>query len=328
MMRTAFATPVLSSLLGACWCRVIHYFVGRQPFSKLCLSVTRKTAAVPLFLLASQLSAQSAPFIFMGGKAASGQNQQVGRALQNPAPQNLAPQTPPTQPPSDGTNQNSETSSSAATPPVSRQISGTGEGQQTKRILGIAPNFQAVSANLHLPVMTVKQKLWLATEGTFDYSSFISVGIEAGVEQATKTYPEFHQGAAGYGRYYWHTFADSGIENYFTGAFLPILTHQDPRYYTLYHGSFMRRTAYAFSRLGVTKRDSGLRDFNYSEIIGSGIAAGVSSRYYPEHERQASEILERWASQLLNDGVGNVFEEFWPDIHQRLFHHHPANEGQ
>lgn len=302
--------------------------MGRQPFSKLCLSVARKTAAVPLFLLASQLAAQSTPIIFIGGRPATGLDQQAGHALQNPPPQNVPSQTPSTQPPSTGTNQNSETSSSATAPVTSGQISDIGEGQQTKRILGIAPNFQAVSANTHLPAMTVKQKFWLATEGTFDYSSFISVGIEAGVEQATKTYPEFHQGAAGYGRYYWHTFADSGIENYFTGAFLPVLTHQDPRYYTLYHGSFVRRTAYAFSRLWVTKRDSGRRDFNYSEIIGSGMAAGVSSRYYPELERQASEILERWASQVLNDGVGNVFEEFWPNIHQRLFHHHPANDTQ
>ncbi len=307
---------------------MIHYFVGRQPFSKLCLSVARKTAVVPLFLLASQLSAQSNPHVSIAGRPACEQDQQAGRASQNSAPQNVPSQTPSTQPPSAGTTQNTKPSSSPATPPGTGQISDTGEGQQTKRILGIAPNFQAVSANTLLPAMTVKQKFWLATQGTFDYSSFISVGIEAGVEQATKTYPEFHQGAAGYGRYYWHTFADSGIENYFTGAFLPVLTHQDPRYYTLYHGSFMKRTVYAFSRLWVTKRDSGGRDFNYSEIIGSGISAGISSRYYPEQERQASEIVERWASQVLNDGVGNVFEEFWPNIHQKLFHHHPANGVQ
>ena len=196
------------------------------------------------------------------------------------------------------------------------------EGQQTKRILGIQPNFQAVSANVVPPPLTVKQKFWLATEGSFDYSSFISVGIQAGVEQATKTYPEFHQGAAAYGRYYWHTFADSGIENYFTGAIIASMTHEDPRYYTLYRGGFFHRTNYAFSRLWITKKDRGSRTFNFSEIVGSGLASEVSSRYYPAHEREASEILERWGSQVLNDGIGNIFEEFWPDIHSKLFHRH------
>jgi len=170
--------------------------------------------------------------------------------------------------------------------------------------------------------MSVKQKFWLATQGSFDYSSFISVGIQAGIEQVTNTYPEFHQGAAGYGRYYWHTFADSGIENYFTGAILASVLHEDPRYYTLYRGGVFRRTNYAFSRLWITKKDRGSRTFNFSEIIGSGVASEISSRYYPRHEREASEILERWASQVLNDGVGNVFTEFWPDIHSRLFRRH------
>ncbi|SPF35052.1 conserved hypothetical protein [Candidatus Sulfotelmatobacter kueseliae] len=194
--------------------------------------------------------------------------------------------------------------------------------------MGIQPNFQAVSAGAVLPPLSVKQKFWLATQGSFDYSSFISVGIQAGVEQATKTYPEFRQGAVGYGRYYWHTLADSGIENYLAGAILPAMTHEDPRYYTLYRGGFFRRTNYAFSRLWITKKDRGSRTFNFSEIFGSGVATEISSRYYPPREREASEILERWASQVLNDGVGNVFTEFWPDIHKKFFHRHEATRAQ
>lgn len=184
--------------------------------------------------------------------------------------------------------------------------------------MGIAPNFAAVSANATPPPLSVRKKFWLATQGTFDYSSFISVGIQAAIEQATKTYPEFHQGAAGYGRYYWHTFADSGIENYLTGAIVPVITHEDPRYYTLYHGSFFRRAGYAFSRLWITRKDSGDRTYNYSEVIGSGLSTVISSRYYPAKEREAREVMERWGTSLLNDGVGNVFLEFWPDIRQKI----------
>jgi hypothetical protein len=220
---------------------------------------------------------------------------------------------------------NPETPGSSPASSNTTQSTDSSEGQQTKRILGIAPNFQAVSANTHLPPLSPRQKFWLATQGTFDYSSFISVGFQAAIEQASKTYPEFHQGAAGYGRYYWHTFADAGIENYLTGAILPVITHQDPRYYTLFHGGFFHRTSYAFSRLWITRKDAGDETFNSSEIVGAGVATVVSSRYYPQHERKATEILERWGSQMLSDGVGNVFEEFWPDIHHKLFHRHPAS---
>jgi hypothetical protein len=206
--------------------------------------------------------------------------------------------------------------------PTSKPGDQNQEGQQTKRILGLAPNFTAVSANTQPPPLSVRRKFWLATQSSFDYSSFIAIGFEAGIELATNTYPEFHEGAAGYGRYYWHSFADAGIENYLTGAIAPAITHEDPRYYTLYQGGFLHRTAYAFSRLWITRKDDGSRTYNYSEVLGSGIATVVSSRYYPIEERKTNQVLERWGSQLLSDGIGNVFQEFWPDIHQKFFHRH------
>jgi hypothetical protein len=117
------------------------------------------------------------------------------------------------------------------------------------------------------------------------------------------------------------TVADGGIENYLTGAILPSLTHEDPRYYTLYHGSVIHRTLYALSRLWKTKNNVGVARFNFSEIFGSGLAYEISSRYYPQQERRgAEETLERWGSQVVNDGIGNVFQEFWPDINHKFFH--------
>jgi len=85
----------------------------------------------------------------------------------------------------------------------------TADGQQTKRILGIIPNFRSVSVDAKLPPLSSADKFTLMFQDSFDYSSFIYVGILAGVGQTQKSYPEFHQGAAGYGRYYWHSFADN-----------------------------------------------------------------------------------------------------------------------
>jgi hypothetical protein len=113
-----------------------------------------------------------------------------------------------------------------------------------------------VSADCQLPPLSVKDKCVLATEDSFDYSSFIVAGLLTGYSQVTNAYPEFHQGAAGYGRYYWHSFAEQAVGNYFTEAIVPSLTHEDPRYYTLGHGSLFHRTGYAISRLLVTKTDS------------------------------------------------------------------------
>jgi hypothetical protein len=283
------------------------------------LSLAKGVAiAVPfIVLLGSPLAAQSPlPILAQRMPAAYFLLPDQSGNSQASAPQAPPAATPDPQAPSASP---TDTAPTNAAPTETAPADDPSGGQQTKRILGIVPNFQAVSANTNLPPLTLKQKFWLATQGTFDYSSFISVAMQAAIEQATNTYPEFHQGAAGYGRYYWHSFADAGIENYMTGAILPAITHEDPRYYTLYRGGFFRRTGYAISRLWITKSDKGAARFNISEIVGSGVATEISSRYYPRGERQgAGETMERWASQLLNDGVGNVFEEFWPDIHQKL----------
>jgi len=76
------------------------------------------------------------------------------------------------------------------------------EGKQTKRMFGIIPNFAAVSADTELPRLTVRDKFWLATQDSVDYSSFVWAGMQAGQSMALRSYPELGHGVAGYRRYY------------------------------------------------------------------------------------------------------------------------------
>ena len=194
------------------------------------------------------------------------------------------------------------------------------EGKQSKRILGIFPNYRAVSANTQLPRLSLRQKFWLATQDSFDYSSFVSAGLIAGVSQANNSYPEFGHGGKAFGRYYWHSVADQAVGNYMTEAIVPALTREDPRYYTLGHGGFFKRTGYAVSRLLVTRTDAGHPTFNISEIVGNGAGAGISDTYYPSRERTWTKTGQKWLTQVALDGVFNVLKEFWPDINHAIFH--------
>jgi hypothetical protein len=194
------------------------------------------------------------------------------------------------------------------------------ETKQTKRILYIVPNFRAVTANQKLPPQSVKEKFLTATMDSVDYSSFIFVGVQAGIQQATNATPEFRQGAAGYGRYYWHTFADTLDENLWVEFIYPTVLRQDSRYYTLGHGGFPKRLVYSFSRIAITRADSGRETFNASEIFGAGTAAGISYLYYPREERTFTKVYQRWFTSLAIDGGTFVFKEFWPDINNKFFH--------
>jgi hypothetical protein len=190
---------------------------------------------------------------------------------------------------------------------------------QTKRILGIVPNFRSVSTDETLPAQSVKEKFITASEDSFDYSSIFIPAVLAGYSMATDATPEFHQGAAGYGRYFWHAAVDQTSENYMVEFVVPSIAHEDTRFYTLARGGFLKRSGYALSRVAVTRSDSGTEVFNLGEIVGAGASAGLSSLYYPSRERSFGNTGREWSLDVGIDAAAFVFKEFWPDINHRLF---------
>jgi hypothetical protein len=219
--------------------------------------------------------------------------------------------------------QSSSQTNQSATPadPSSQASPKVQEGQQTKRILFIIPNFRAVSANTHLPPQTVKDKFVTATQDSFDYSAVIFAGVLSGLQMADKQTPEFGQGAEGYGRYYWHTFVDQTVENYSVEFIVPAIAREDTRYYTLGKGGFWKRTGYSLSRAVVTRSDKGNPTFNAGEVVGAGLAAGFSNFYYPSRTRNFGSTGGRWVTNIGIDAGTFMFKEFWPDINKAIFHY-------
>jgi len=214
----------------------------------------------------------------------------------------------------------SPTQQSQTAPAHPASASQSVEGQQTRRILGIIPNFRSVSADQKLPPLSASEKFKLMAEDSFDYSDFIYVGILAGISQAEGSYPKFHTGAPAYARYYWHNFADTVDGNLMTEFIFPVATKEDPRYYTLGRGGIFKRTGYSVSRLFVTRTDSGGTAPNISEIVGNGSAAGISNLYYPSPERTWTKTGQRWVAQVGLDGFSDLIKEFWPDLNSKFFH--------
>jgi hypothetical protein len=198
--------------------------------------------------------------------------------------------------------------------------SGSSEPQQTKRILGLIPNFRAVSTSRQLPPQSVKEKFLTATEDSFDYSSVAIPAALAGYGLARNAVPEFGTGGAGYGQYLWHSAIDQTSENYMVEFVVPVMTHEDTRFYTLESGSFLKRTAYALTRAVVTRSDAGTKVINLSEIVGSGLSAGLSNAYYPDQERSFANTGTQWGLDIGIDAAAFVAKEFWPDINRHLFH--------
>lgn len=197
-------------------------------------------------------------------------------------------------------------------------------GTSKDRLFYTLPNFLTLETK-NVPRLTTKDKFKVVTRGTFDYVEIPWYGFLSGISQAENSEPGYGQGAAGYGKRFGATFADGTIENYMTGAVLPSLLRQDPRFYQSGQGSFLHRTGYAISRIFITRADSGRNQFNFSEIVGSALAAGISTySYHPREDRTLPNTLSVWGTQVGYDTIAIVVKEFWPDIRRKLRKHRQA----
>ena len=197
-------------------------------------------------------------------------------------------------------------------------------GTSKDRLFYTLPNFLTLETK-NVPRLTTKDKFKVVTRGTFDYVEIPWYGFLSGISQAENSEPGYGQGAAGYGKRFGAAFADGTIENYMTGAVLPSLLRQDPRFYQSGEGSFLHRTGYAISRIFITRADSGRNQFNFSEIAGSALAAGISTySYHPREDRTLPNTLSVWGTQVGYDTITIAVKEFWPDIRRKLQKHRQA----
>ena len=191
------------------------------------------------------------------------------------------------------------------------------------RLFKLLPNFLTLEDAGKVPPLTSAQKFKTVARGAFDWGQFVWFGLLSGLSQAENSEPGFGQGAEGYGKRYAAYFADGTIENFMVGAALPSLLRQDPRFYQSSHGAFLHRLGYAASRIVITRSDSGSAQFNYSEILGSAAASGISTySYHPHSDRNLANAASVWGTQVGYDAMSLVFKEFWPDIRKKL-HHKP-----
>lgn len=185
------------------------------------------------------------------------------------------------------------------------------------------PNFRAVSAGSTPPPPTPKHAFVIATENSFDYSSFVFVGVTSAMAEWSDSHPQLGEGFKGYGRYYWRGYLDKTDGNYLVIFAMPSILHEDERYYALGQGNIWKRGAYAATRILITPNYHAHDTVNFAELLGRAGAQAISVSYYPSKSRTASAIGEKYAYALGRDALTNVFRELWPDIAIHVLHRHP-----
>jgi hypothetical protein len=151
---------------------------------------------------------------------------------------------------------------------------------EQQRVFGFIPNFY-VTYHPDAPPLTTKLKFRLAWKSSIDPITIVGVAFLAGLEQAGDQYPEFGQGALGYGKRFGAGYADVFASTFLSGAVFPALLKQDPRYFYKGTGTTRSRILRAVGNSVTCKGDNGRWQINYSNIAGTFAGAALSSTFYP-----------------------------------------------
>jgi hypothetical protein len=187
------------------------------------------------------------------------------------------------------------------------------KNEENQRILGIVPQFN-VSNLSDEDRLTPKQKFRLAFKSAVDPGTFLFAGISSGISQAKNSFPGYGQGTEGYAKRFGASYLDSFDGTLIGNAMLPIVFHQDPRYFRKGGGSFAKRFGYAVFSTFRCKSDSAHWQPNYSNVLGNFAAGGISNLYYPVGERGPVSTYQRAIVVSAGGAIGAVVSEFWPDI--------------
>jgi carboxypeptidase family protein len=182
--------------------------------------------------------------------------------------------------------------------------------QEKQRVLGVIPNFY-VTYDQHAVPLNSRQKFKLAWRMTIDPVTFGMVAVVAGVQQGQDDFSGYGQGSQGYAKRYGASFADLVSGTFIGSAILPSLLKQDPRYFYKGTGSGPARIRYALASAVICKGDNGHWQANYSNILGSLAAGGISNLYYPAENRHGAGLtFENGLIGIGTTAAANLLQEF------------------
>ncbi|HTU34400.1 MAG TPA: carboxypeptidase-like regulatory domain-containing protein [Candidatus Acidoferrum sp.] len=181
--------------------------------------------------------------------------------------------------------------------------------QEQQRVLGV-PNFYVSYVRDAAP-LNMNQKFQLAWHSTIDPVNLAIVAGTAGIQQAFNQYSDYGQGAEGYGKRFGAAYGDVTISTFLGGAILPSLFKQDPRFFFKEDGSKKQRVLYAIAASIMCKSDRGRWEPNYSGILGSLAAGGISNLYTPDQNRSDLAVTFEGTAIGIGAAAGeNILQEF------------------
>ncbi len=149
-------------------------------------------------------------------------------------------------------------------------------------------------------------------------SGFYGVGMDSD--------PKYGTNAQAFGKRVGTAAIREASMRFLVGTAVPLVTHEDPRYYRAGSGSIWHRSLHAVGASFVHRKEDGQRTVNTADLAGHALACGLTPAYYPAASANGRVVAECWATSIGGDVVNNAFMEFWPSVKHYLRTRHERKE--
>ena len=182
-----------------------------------------------------------------------------------------------------------------------------------KRVLLIFPGFETVhNPDIPVPPLRPRQKFEMAYLKTVDPSFEAQSVIFAGMTQTGWYGPNYGPGWGPYSQRVGYFAAGLASNNLFTDGILPVMFHQDPRYFRKGRGSIVSRAWWAMRSEGVCLNDQGHESANVSKLLGYGMSTALANSYSPGDVNTFGGTMERVGVKIGVTFIANLVREFGP----------------
>jgi hypothetical protein len=166
--------------------------------------------------------------------------------------------------------------------------------------------------------MTWQQKGYLALHDLTDPGNLGTIlGISA-ITIGADSHSAYGPGMKGFGRIVGYSLLQDATAQFFGAFAVPVIVHQDPRYFRMPHAPIAKRILYSVSRTVISRSDSGRSMPNYATLLQYPITAEIDNLYVPGIHPDAPSTTARIFLGYALDPANNLLNEFLPDVASRV----------
>jgi hypothetical protein len=175
----------------------------------------------------------------------------------------------------------------------------------------VFPSFDVVQqTDMPVAPLAPHQKFELAARSIANPTLLFRSAFVTGFDEAANVGPDYGPGAGGAAELFGYDATNLSTTYFFSEGLLPVVFHQDPRYFRKGSGTVKSRVWWAARSEFVGFSDKGQQMPNYSVMLGYFMSTALSAAYLPPRNVSVGKTFEGYGIKLASTWGFNILHEY------------------